>query len=245
MQTYSKILFGLLMACGGLFLRPANAQASNDGTVCESMQSPSQAIRACSNLLRTRKLPNGTRLNSKLLSNVYWLRCRAYWQSQQLDKAMEDCDEAVRIDPKSGAALLVRGLVFVSRNELQSARADFDRAAVIQPKLAAAYNGQAIVDNAENKYDRAIERLNQAIRLDAKFAAAYENRGIAHLIKGNIDRANSDYEKFKQLDPKSKAKIEFNKGLLVHWLSYLKEIQDDGDHANWAGPPLDTTRASK
>src|ERR1700736_6525 len=66
-------------------------------------------------------------------ARAYTNRARAYLDDAKLDLALSDTESALRLDDRSVAALLIRGLVSQRRNAFDAARADFDRAIDLNP----------------------------------------------------------------------------------------------------------------
>jgi tetratricopeptide (TPR) repeat protein len=77
-------------------------------------------------------------------------RCwtRALW-NRDLDKALADCDAALRRGPRTAAVLDSRGLVHLRRLELDLAIADYDQAIKLQPKEAWSLYGRGLAKLAK------------------------------------------------------------------------------------------------
>ncbi len=72
-------------------------------------------------------------------------RCRVRALSgQQLDRALSDCNAALRMYPRAARILDSRGLVFLRRGKLKKAIADYDAALNIDPKLAWSLYGRGV-----------------------------------------------------------------------------------------------------
>jgi lipoprotein NlpI len=132
----------------------------------------------------------------------YSNRCWAYSDKGDPDRAVTDCNEAIRLDPKLANAYLNRGKAYSDKDDFDRAIADYDQAIELNPKSSMGYNNlcDAYLDKGDN--DRAITDCNQAIRLDPKFAVAYRNRGNAYRYKGDVGSAIADYDEAIQLNPK-------------------------------------------
>jgi tetratricopeptide (TPR) repeat protein len=90
--------------------------------------------------------------------------------NQDLDKALADCDAALRADPKLVAALDSRGLVRLRRGEYDKAIANYDAELAIRPKTA------------WSLYGRGLAKLKKGLKAegDADIAAALALRpGLA------------------------------------------------------------------
>jgi lipoprotein NlpI len=133
---------------------------------------------------------------------AYSNRCWAYSDKGDPDRAIADCDDAIRLDPKLADAHLNRGKAYSDKGDFDRAIADYDQAIELNPKSSVAYNNlcDANLDKGDN--DQAITDCNQAIRLDPKFAVAYRNRGNAYRYKGDVGSATADYRQAIQLNPK-------------------------------------------
>jgi len=70
-----------------------------------------------------------------------WVRALSM---QGLDQALEDCNFAVRKDPKVAAYLDSRGLVYLRRGRYDKAIADYDAALALDPKLAWSLYGRGL-----------------------------------------------------------------------------------------------------
>lgn len=79
---------------------------------------------------------------------------------RDLDKALNDCDTAHRIQPKNASTLDSRGLIHLRRREFDRAIADYDASLAIQPKGAWSLYGRGLAksnsgDAAGGKADMA------------------------------------------------------------------------------------------
>ena len=93
------------------------------------------------------------------LNNRCWARVLL---GIDLQKALDDCDEAVDADPKSAARLDSRGWVHLGLGRLPKALADFDRSLAIDPKSASSLYGRGLVR----------QRMGEREKGDADVAAA-------------------------------------------------------------------------
>ncbi len=80
------------------------------------------------------------------LASAYNGRCWARVElGLDLDKALDDCDEAVDADPKNASYLDSRAWVYLRLGKLQKSLADFDRGLAIQPTGSWSLYGRALV----------------------------------------------------------------------------------------------------
>jgi tetratricopeptide (TPR) repeat protein len=131
---------------------------------------------------------------------AYTMRAIIWKEKKELDIALGDLNEALRLDP-SAASSNNRGAMREANHEYDKAIADFAEAIRLNPQYAAAYRNRGIAWHAKKDYDKAIADFAEAIRLDPQYAAAYDDRGRAWHAKKDYDRAIADYNEAIRLDP--------------------------------------------
>jgi tetratricopeptide (TPR) repeat protein len=134
-------------------------------------------------------------------NSLYSGRAIVWFSLGELDIAIADLNEAIRLNP-SAPYYLNRGRVWNAKGEHDRAMADYDEALRLNPQNVSAYNNRGEVWRAKGEYDRAIVEYNEALRLDPSYATVYNNRGIAWNGKGEYDKAIYDFNQAIQLDPK-------------------------------------------
>jgi tetratricopeptide (TPR) repeat protein len=123
----------------------------------------------------------------------------AYYGKGDLDKAIADYAEAIRLDPKYALAYYNRGVAYEKKGEWDNAIAEYTEAIRLDPKYARAYNNRGNAYYGKGDWDKAIADYTEAIRLDPKYAWAYRNRGNAYEKKGEKLKAAEDFARAKQL----------------------------------------------
>jgi len=110
----------------------------------------------------------------------------------QNDLAIQDCDEAIRLDRKDAITYYNRGNAYLNLGQYFTAVQDYDKAIRRDPQYADAYFKRGFAyshftgsDPGEREF-RAIQDYDEAIRLDPKLAAAYYYRGLAYKELGDI-----------------------------------------------------------
>src|SRR5436189_5318220 len=83
----------------------------------------------------------------------------------EYDRAIEDYDQAIRLDPNLAAAFTNRGAVYTEKQEYDRAMQDLDRAIELDPDDALAFNNRATVHHRQRSSDHAIHDLDRAIEL--------------------------------------------------------------------------------
>ena len=111
---------------------------------------------------------------SSLLNDRCW--ARAEW-GQELDKALDDCTQALTLNPANVAALDSRGLVNLRLHRLSAAMADYQAALNAGPKSSATY-GRGLVEQAMGQQSDAARDMAVAKRLDPDVAARFASFGV-------------------------------------------------------------------
>lgn len=156
----------------GLRLRDGNrAGAAEDLGVAEAALAPSSNLR-----YRLADLYDGAGMPEKALASYdLWLKSHPTDSSRpgalngrcwargvlniELDKALDDCDAAIRAQPRNASFLDSRALIRLRRGELAKALADYDAAIALAPRNAWSLYARSIAeakmgDAAKAKADR-------------------------------------------------------------------------------------------
>ena len=114
---------------------PAVAASRGDWDACKG-DDPDQSIAACTRIIQGR----GETAKNSAIARRY--RGLAYQRKDDLDRAIADYSEAIRLDPKYAEAYYGRGLTYRNKGDVERAIADYSEAIRLDPKLAAAYNNR-------------------------------------------------------------------------------------------------------
>jgi tetratricopeptide (TPR) repeat protein len=117
-------------------------------------------------------------------------RGTAYRAKGQNDLAIEDYDQAIRIDPNLAIAFNNRGNGYDAKRQYDRAIEDYDQAIRINPNEAFALNNRGGAYSAKGQHDRAIQDYDEALRIDPNYAAAFNNRGMSYDAKDQHDRGD-------------------------------------------------------
>jgi tetratricopeptide (TPR) repeat protein len=127
---------------------------------------------------------------------------RAWKEEGELEWALQDLNDALRLEPDKAAYLSARGMVYDALREYDRAIRDFGEAIRRDSGEALSFNGRGMAYKAKKDYDKAISDYTEAIRLDPRLSDVPFNRGNAYKAKKDYDRAVSDYAEAIRLDPK-------------------------------------------
>jgi tetratricopeptide (TPR) repeat protein len=131
---------------------------------------------------------------------VYYHRGMAAMAEGRLERALEDLDKAIALDPSDYKSYVNRGLVHIEIGQMDKAIEDLDKAITLNPRSFEAYTNKGMAYGRAGLLDRAIEQFSKAIDLEPDTAIAYGNRGLAYFLIGQLDRALEDLNKAIELD---------------------------------------------
>ena len=137
----------------------------------------------------------------EILAGTYNNRGIAYEDKGEYDRAIQDYNEAIHLNPQFAPAYYNRGNAYLAKDEYDRAIQEYDEVIRLDPSFTLAYVNRGTVHQAKDDYDQAIQDYDEAIRLSPRFAHAYYNRGLAHINQGDQDLALWDYNEAVRLDP--------------------------------------------
>lgn len=215
---------------------PASAAEQADIDHCKfagDLNKADDGIAACDRVIGDSKISAQDR--ALALSS----RCGWWWAKKDSDRALTDCNEAIRVSGSLAAAYLNRGNVYLSKSDFEHAFADFNEALRLDPKNAWAYAERGNLNKSRGDFDHALGDLNEAIKLDPGYALAYFSRGDLYKSKGDIAHAMTDMNDTIRLDP-NYALAYFVRGHLSYMLGNGPAAIEDFTKAI----QLDTTEAT-
>ena len=156
--------------------------------------------------------------------NLYSNRCTAYIALEQYDKAMEDADECVRLQPAWAKGYLRRGSVYFRMGQLEKSEVVLKEGLELDPgndalkkELEAVMNAiaermarqresleakeRAIEAFNEQNFKGAVDLLKKAIKLDPENHIFYSNRAAAYMALEQYDKALGDADECIRLQP--------------------------------------------
>lgn len=188
--------------------------AADDAATCRQ-GSDNEAIAACTRIIQNLGISAENR------AIAYGNRCTHYNNKREPDRAIADCSEGIRLDPKLALAYYNRGIAYFIKEKFDRAITDFDEAIRLDPKLRQArqirryaYFFKTISDwmlshDRTDMYQPAIERdlkgdADGAIEAFSIYLKKHPDDGLAHFFRG------TNYKKLGQPDL---AIADFNEAL--------------------------------
>jgi len=122
--------------------------------------------------------------------------------NKDLDGAIADATEAIKLSPKTGKYWLERGISRGNKGDLDGALDDFNHAIPLAPENADALRIRGLMKGRMKDFDGAMEDFGAAVRISPKFSRAYGDRGDTYRQMRRIDLALADYNRALEIDRK-------------------------------------------
>jgi len=119
---------------------------------------------------------------------------RAFYLAGDYAKAIECCEETVRLKPHSVEAHFYLGLAYDKAGGKEKAIESFKEVIRLKPTSWYAYCNLGLCYKDLDDYQKAIESFKEAIRIKPDYDRARGNLGMAYVEVGDIANALKEYE---------------------------------------------------
>lgn len=154
-------------------------------------------------------------------SRPYAARAKAFLEIKDYTKAIDDCRQALRINPANEEAFIQMGAAYGYLNNKLKALECFNRAIEINPYRPAPYFNKSRIYRSLKKYDLALIDINQAIRYGMKDDTAFHEKGMILTASGKYPQAIDVLTRAIQLNP-DKDKYYYSRGY-CHMMNNSRE----------------------
>lgn len=152
-------------------------------------------------------------------ADVLASRCNALRLLAKPAEAINDCEEATRLDPDNTDAHLASAMLYLEQNDLEKARAEVTVASELDPKSVQSQYVLAQIEVTEGNYEAASAALSECIALDPAQPRCYWDRGFIYYSLGRIEEAKADMRAVLEYgDPETDGELMFNAGKLLRTL---------------------------
>jgi tetratricopeptide (TPR) repeat protein len=171
----------------------------------------------------------------------YLFRAVGWREKGELDKALTDCNEAVRLGPKEFGTYAYRGRIWGDKGEWDKAAADFSEAIRLRPNYEELLVLRAWAWTMQREADKAMADANEAVRFAPKNSGTYRARAFVWLLKNDFDRARADLDKVLEIAPERK---EVYAVRAAAWQVQGEDEKARADYARAGKPFADMARSS-
>lgn len=123
----------------------------------------------------------------------YGARSDYYKNNGAFAKALEDCNQAVRLRPDKYYNFNDRGTTYFKMGQYELAIADFQQALSLHTEDAMVYRNMGSALGALGRYEESLFYFNKALELDPELTEALADRGSLHIYFKNYEQALNDY----------------------------------------------------
>ena len=197
--------FATLVLCLFVLTAPALADGLDDVTIAAAALDAAEYHKAVEYF--SRAVDSGAIPSDKLFL-VLVSRGNAHFGENDLEKAQEDYDRAISLNPGYAEAYYNRGNLHCLLRHFDLALADYDKAISLTGNDANAHNNRAAVWQEKGNYQSALANYNRAIAINPNEPLFYANRGRLFDSVGDDALARADYLQAKELDPSIKTPID-------------------------------------
>jgi tetratricopeptide (TPR) repeat protein len=157
--------------------------------------SPDLAIGACTAIIQSGQE------TTQGLARAFNNRGIAYRDKRDYDRAIQDLDEAIRLDPNNAFAFNNRCFARAIVNRFQGAVADCNESLRLRPGYGNALESRGLAYLKLKKLDLALADYDAALEVIPKNAFSLYGRGMTKWLKRDKAGANADIAAAKQISP--------------------------------------------
>jgi predicted Zn-dependent protease len=156
-------------------------------------------------------------------------RCWAYMAINELDRALKDGEEAVRLNPNSSAWKNNRGECFIKRKEYDKAIAEFTELLDSNPKYFFALYNRSEAYVRTRQFDKALKDIEAALENEAKVPGLHMN--LARTLATSPDAKLRDGKRALEAARKAVDMIKYRDGRFLDTLAAAYAETSDFDKA--------------
>src|ERR1700740_1708386 len=193
----TKTISGII-ACAALLPTAASAQSSTYWGQCLGLEGfiVDSVIDGCTAVIQSGQEPR------EKLATAFDNRAVAYRRKGQYDRALQDYEQAIRLNPNNANAYNNRGIIYRIKGEYGRAIADYDEAIWLKNgDFPVAYYNRALAYADKGEYELSLRDFDAVVRFNAGNALALYARGLTLLKKGDIEAGKNDINAAKAINP--------------------------------------------
>ena len=177
--------------------RIAFAQDQRDWDQCIGREgsNPEVVIKGCSKIIDDTQ--NGPAMSATAHNN----RGVAYRLRGEYDLALNDYNEAIRLNPNFANYYNNRGIIYRHKHDYDRAIAEYGEAIWLKGDYVAAYYNRALAYSDKGDYDKALMDFGVVLQFNPRNAFALYARGVTFSKKGNAGAAKADRDAAETTNP--------------------------------------------
>jgi tetratricopeptide (TPR) repeat protein len=171
------------------------------------------------------------------LAIAYNNRGNAYTARRDYDRAIQDFDQSIKLNPIYTKPFNNRGVAYLKKSEYDLAIKAFDEAIGLNPGYAEAFANRAGAYLKKNEYNLAARDYDEAIRLEPNLEGVWSGRCWARAVLGALQAALEDCNKALQSGTSNAATYD-SRGLIYLKTGQIAAAIDDYSSALRFDPKL-------
>jgi len=177
-------------------------------------------------------------------SDSFYRRGLTYFEKNDYSRAIQDFDEAIKLNPDNAAILQSRGWAYESKNDYDQAIRDYDRALSLQSSYGPALIRRAKVYEAKRQYEQALADYEAATQADPKLASE-RAKGFVFFYLGRMTQSAEMFEKHMKFNPDDAWVILFRylvEAKIGNSLAAARDLEVDATklkERRWPAPIID------
>jgi tetratricopeptide (TPR) repeat protein len=144
--------------------------------------------------------------------------------------ALQDCDNAIKLNPKLISAYFRRGLTYTEFGDLELALADYTKTIDCDPEYIQAYIQRSWIYFRQDDYSRAKRDCHSAITLDEGCFWANYVLGVVNSLLGLKNNALTNFTRAIEIFP-NYVSARYHRGILHHDLGDIPKAMVDFEQA--------------
>jgi tetratricopeptide (TPR) repeat protein len=197
-MTQGMLSVSAILAFSVLLNAASLAQSPREWSRCIGREGPiiDTIIEGCTAVIQSgRETP-------EKLATAFDNRGVAYKLKGQYDQALQDYEQAMRLNPNNANAYNNRGIIYRIKGEYDRAIADYDEAIWLKNgDFPAAYYNRALAYADKGEYEQSLTDFDVVMRFDPKNALALYARGLTLLKKGDTVAGKAEISAAKEINP--------------------------------------------
>lgn len=150
-------------------------------------------------LMTANSLPMAQNEQQPSTAKDYVKRGLSFERKGDLDRAIKDYSQAIKLAPDDPDGYNNRGLALLDKRKFDEAIVDFTKLISLRPQEAKCYFNRGLAYLEKGVFDSAIQDFTQAISLNPQLSRPYLGRAQAYRKLGKTELADADERKSEEL----------------------------------------------
>ena len=170
-------------------------------------------------------------------AKTYYQMGNDYYEKSDYDKAIENYNMAILLNPVFSEAYFNRALSYYQLKNFDKSVADYTKSMELDPQNPIIYNNRGDAFYRKQDFQSAIKDYDKAISLNPNYLKAFYNRGLSYASIEEYEKAVDDFSKVVKLKPDF-AEAYHLRGLAYEYAGTMSSAIADYEKALELNPEL-------